>query len=77
MKSYISFMDGLDWIVKLIFCIPMLNILWAIYRICKGVVKENLFLLIIGILWIVPGAVFGWLFDLIGIALNKKPWLAD
>ena len=77
MKSYIKFIDGLDWIVKLILCIPFLNILWAVYRICKGVVKENPILLIIGILWIIPGAAFLWAVDLVGLILNKKPWLVD
>ena len=77
MKSLINALDSLDWIIKLILCIPCLDIIWAIYRICKGVSEEKGILIIIGILWIVPGAVFLWAVDLVGMILNKKLWLAD
>lgn len=73
MKAYISFMDGLPKIVKFIFALPGLDILWAIYRIFKGVKGNNIITLIFGILWIVPGAVICWVVDLITILLFGKP----
>ncbi len=76
MKSYIKFFDGLPLLGKLLFCIPVLNFFWAIYRIVKGVVKSNILLLIIGILWIVPGGALLWLVDLITILLFGKPILS-
>ncbi len=76
MKSYIKFFDNLSLIGKLVFCIPVLNICWAIYRICKGIDKSNILLLIVGILWIVPGGAFLWLVDLITIILFGKPILS-
>lgn len=75
-NGIIKAFDDLPWIAKLILAIPALDIVWAIYRIVKGVTQENLFLLVIGILWIVPGITIGWLVDIISIALYKHPILA-
>lgn len=75
MKEFIKLMNDLPWIVKLILCIPALNIVWAIYRIVKGVATQNLVLTVIGILWIVPGSVICWIFDLVTVLLYKHPKL--
>ena len=72
-SGFISFMDGLSTLGKIIFCIPILHFAWGIYRIAKGVNKSNTFLIIVGILWIIPGAFICWLVDLITIILNGKP----
>lgn len=75
-NGFISAMDDLPLIVKIILCIPALDIIWAIYRIIKGVSTKNTLMLIIGILWIIPGAAFLWLVDLISIILTGKLLLA-
>lgn len=72
MKDLLKAIDSLPWIVKLILCIPALDIVWAIYRIVKGVVAKDVVKVVIGILWIVPGSIVCWLFDLITVALNKN-----
>ena len=72
-NGFVSAMDKLPWIVKLILCIPMLNIIWAIYRIVKGATQNKGLILIAGILWIIPGAVICWLIDLISTVLYGKP----
>ncbi len=76
MKNFIKMMDDLPWIVKIILCIPALDIIWAIYRIIKGASENNLVKLIIGILWIVPGAVFAWLIDMLSMIFTGKLLLA-
>ena len=75
MKDFIKAIDNLPKILKLILCIPVLDIIWAIYRIVKGVYKKNVILTVIGILWIVPGAAFCWVFDLITVLLYGNPLL--
>lgn len=72
MKDFIKAMDNLPFILKVILCIPALDIIWAVYRIVKGVTKESLIQLIVGILWIVPGAVFLWIIDIVCVLLYKK-----
>ena len=73
MKDIVKAIDNLNWLVKLLFCLPGLNILWAIYRICKGVDTKNTLMLIAGILWIFPGSVICWVVDLVCTILYKKP----
>ncbi len=75
-NSLIAWVDELPWIVKIVFCIPLLDIIWAIYRIIKGATENNLLLLIVGILWIVPGSVVCWIIDLVSTILFSKPILS-
>lgn len=77
MKNFIKAMNDLPFILKLILCIPALDIIWAVYRIVKGITKESLVQIIVGVLWIVPGAVFLWLVDIIGVLLYQKVPLSD
>ena len=75
-NSIVSQFENLPWIVKLILALPGLDIVWAIFRIIKGLTTNNLLLLIIGILWIAPGVAIGWIIDLVGIILTGHPFLA-
>ena len=75
-NSIVSQFENLPWIVKLILALPGLDLVWAIFRIIKGLTTNNLLLLIIGILWIAPGVAFGWIIDLVGILLTGHPFLA-
>lgn len=75
MKDVIKSFDDLPWIAKLILCLPVLNLSWAIYRIVKGVSEKKTSILVAGILWIVPGAVISWVVDLICTICYKRPTL--
>lgn len=74
MKDFIKAMDNLPWILKVILCIPALEIVWGVYRVCKSIVKKNTLALIIAILLIVPGAAFMWVIDIICVILTGKIW---
>lgn len=76
MKDLIKSFDNLPWIVKIILCIPVLDIVWAIYRIVKGVANNDLLLVVIGIIWIFGGCTITWLWDIITTILYKHPKLA-
>ena len=75
MKDVIKSFDDLPWIAKLILCLPVLNLAWAIYRIIKGVTEKKTAILVAGILWIVPGSVVCWVVDLICTICYKRPTL--
>lgn len=75
MKDVIKSFDDLPWIAKLILCLPVLNLAWAIYRIVKGVSEKKTAVLVAGILWIVPGSVVCWVVDLICTICYKRPTL--
>ena len=73
MKDVVKAFDDLPWIVKIILCLPVLNIAWAIYRICKGVLTKNVLMTVIGVLWIIFGSTIFWVIDLICTLVWKKP----
>ena len=72
-NSFVSKMDKLPWIVKLILCLPILDISWVIYRIIKGVTRGKLLPIIGGILWIIPGGIICWVIDFISTILYGRP----
>ena len=72
-NGFVSAIDGLPWVVKIILCIPIINWVYGIYRIVKGISTNNTLMWIVGILWIIPGSVICWLIDLICTIVYKKP----
>lgn len=75
-NALLALVDDLPWIVKLILCIPALNIVWAIYRIVKGVTESNIVSLVAGIVWIFGACTITWVLDLIFVAMKKQPLFA-
>jgi len=61
-----SAIDKLDWIVKVILTILFDPIVQGINRVLRGKV-------IIGILWIITGGIFGigWIIDIVTILIKK------
>lgn len=74
MAGLVKAFDNLPWIVKLILALPGIDgIAWGIYRVAKGVSKNDMLQIIIGILWIFVGFAILWIVDMITIILYKKP----
>ena len=72
-NGFVSAMDGSSVLLKLVFCIPVLHVVWAAYRIVKGLDTRKIMMLVVGILFIIPGIIFAWLIDAICILIYKKP----
>lgn len=62
--------------LKVIFALPLLDIIWGIFRIVKGATKGKPGLIIIGIIWVILGGPIFWLIDIISILIKKHPVLA-
>ena len=77
MKNLIKALDELPFIVKLILCVPALDIIWCVSRVCRSYLKQNTLGMILAILTIIPGATFVWIVDMICVLLNKKIWWFD
>ncbi|MDD4120924.1 MAG: hypothetical protein PHG90_05015 [Clostridia bacterium] len=76
MKKFISTMDGLPKIAKIILALPALDIVWNIYRICRSADKKNWLGVILGILMIFPGSFIVWVLDLFTtITQDKVLWI--
>jgi multisubunit Na+/H+ antiporter MnhF subunit len=66
-------MDSLPLVLKIVFALPCLDILWAIYRIIKGVNAKDTVAIVIDILLLVFGSwSVMWLVDIITLLLNGK-----
>jgi len=75
MKNFIKSMDNLPWVLKIILSLPVLDLIWAIYRIMKGIDEKNTLKIIMGVLWIVIGTTIFWVADLICSIFFKRPIL--
>ena len=73
MKDLIKAIDNLPQIVKLILCIPVLDIVWTVYRLLRSLDANNVVGIVVSIILFFC-APFVWLIDLICIILNKKVW---
>ena len=72
MKEYVNAFDGFSKVVKFLLALPILDILWVIYRLCKSVDKKNTLGVILAIVILIVGIPFLWLVDMITIVLSDK-----
>lgn len=70
MNELIKQVNGLPLIVKLLLCIPCVDIFYGICRIVNGVAKGNAVWILLAILTVFPGAFFMWLLDVIWVLLK-------
>lgn len=71
MKSFVKWFDESPLWVKIIFALPVLDIVWAIYRIVKGAAYGKVWTLIGGILWLILGWGILWVIDLVCVCVWK------
>lgn len=77
MKGFIDAMDKLPLLVKILLAIPMLDIVWVVYRIARSVEKKNTLGIVLGIVMIFIGIPFLWLIDIVTIIINGNVWWID
>ena len=76
MKSFIKWMKEAPKLIKIIFALPFLDIVWNIYRLARSIDKKSVLGIVIAILLIVIGWSFLWILDLITIIVgNKVLWI--
>ena len=67
MQAFINWMNGRSRLVKLLFCLPVIDIIWGVYRVLGAVADKNWLRLVLGILWIVFGGFVGWILDILAV----------
>ena len=77
MKGMVKWFENAPVWLKIIFALPGLDIIWAIFRIVKGATKKDFALIIIGVLWIILGWALLWIVDIVSIIIKKHPVLAQ
>lgn len=73
MKQLVEALDNLPFIVKIILCIPVLDIVWTVYRLLRSITAQNMVGIVISIILFFC-APFVWLIDLICVILKGKVW---
>ena len=74
MKDFLKAIDELPDIVKLILCIPVLDIVWNIYRLVKSLDANNSTGIILSVVMLIVGIPFMWVVDLVCMLMYKKIW---
>ncbi len=77
MKDLVSALDNLPKIVKIILALPGLDIVWAIYRIVKGIAYKNNVTLIAGIVWLLVGWAITWILDIVTLVTKDTLLFAE
>ena len=76
MKGMVKWFENCPVWLKVIFALPGLDIIWAIFRIVKGAAYGKVGLIVVGILWILLGWAILWIIDIVSIIIKKHPVLA-
>lgn len=72
MKSFIKGMEGLALWIKIILALPVLDIVWNIYRLICSISKNNTIGIVLAVLLIIIGLPFMWLVDIICLLVTGK-----
>ncbi len=76
MKGFVKAMDNLPKLVKIILALPVLDIVWAVYRLCRSISKHSTLGIVLAIIMIIVCPVLFWLVDIITIILsNRVLWI--
>ena len=71
MDGFIKWLDARPRIVKILLCLPIIDIIWGIYRLLGAIKNKNWLHLVLAIIWIVIAGFFGWVLDFIAIIVTN------
>lgn len=75
MKGFVSAMEKLPMWAKVLFALPMLDIIWVVYRLLKSIDSGNVLGIVLACVFVIIGIPFLWLVDIISlIVANKILW---
>ncbi len=73
MKEIVQAFDNLPFLVKLILAFPFIDgIAYGIYRVAKGIDRNDIIMIVAGIVWLLIGWAILWIIDLISVILYRK-----
>ena len=76
MKSLVKAFDSLPKWVKVILALPVLDIVWAVYRLCRSLSNNNALGIVLAILMLLICPTLFWLVDIITLlVMGKVVWL--
>ena len=76
-ENVIKTFDNFSKIIKIILALPVLDIIWTVYRLIKSYEKKNTIGIILALILIIIGIPFLWLVDMISIIIDNKVYWID
>ncbi|MBQ7249780.1 MAG: hypothetical protein IJS37_00305 [Bacilli bacterium] len=78
MKAFCKWMNDQPRIIKILFCLPIIDIIWGVYRLGGAIVNKDVLHIVLAVLWILIAGFIGWLLDLVSILLtNHIFWFVE
>ncbi len=78
MHKFLDWMNERPRLVKILFCLPIIDIIWAFYRIAGALANKNFWHFVLALIWVIFGSFVGWILDLIWILLfNHIFWFEE
>jgi hypothetical protein len=77
LNTFITQMDNLSQVVKILLALPFIDIIWVVYRLIKSIAKDDVLGLVLAIVAIIVGVPFLWVIDMICIAVMGHVWWLD
>ncbi len=71
MKEFLDWMDNRTWVQKILLCLPIVDILWGLYRLFDAITRRDTVRIILAAAWILWAGYIGWILDLITIILTN------
>ncbi len=76
MSELIKTFDKLPKLVKVILALPVLDIVWAVYRLCRSLEKKSAIGIVLAILMLFFCPAIFWLVDIITLlVIDKVVWI--
>jgi len=72
MHAFCDWMDDQSRLLKIIFCLPILDILWGVYRLGGAIANKDALHIVLAVLWIIFGGWIGWILDLVFILITGR-----
>ena len=67
--AFLKWMDSRSRLVKILFCLPIVDIIWGVYRVFGAIRNGNILHLVLALIWVIWAGFIGWIFDLVFIIL--------
>ena len=78
MKEFCKWMNEQPRIIKILFCLPIIDIIWGVYRLGGAIVNKDVLHIVLAVIWILIAGWIGWLLDLVSILLtNHIFWFVE
>jgi hypothetical protein len=68
--GFIKWMNGRSRLVKILFCLPIIDIIWGVYRLLGAILNKNVLHIVLAVVWIVFAGFVGWVLDLVCIIIT-------